>query len=234
MATDYYELLGVRPDASEEELKRAYRRLARELHPDTNPDPDAEERFKLVTVAYDTLRDPERRRRYDMFGPDGVRAAGDADPFANFAGAGLGDIFEAFFGGGSPFGGSTTTRGGRGRVARGNDLEATLQLEFEEAVFGAQREVSLRAPTTCGTCHGGGAAPGTSASACSLCNGTGEMRRGRPSILRQMVTATTCPPCSGPGGEIATPRPGCPGDGRRPQMRTYPVHVPARAHDRAT
>src|SRR3954453_20919158 len=131
--TEYYALLGVSPNADEDELKRAYRRLARELHPDTNPDPAAEEKFKEVTLAYETLRDPERRRRYDMFGPDGVRGAGGGgaagDPFSGFGG-GLGDIFDAFFGAGT---GRTRT----GPV-RGNDLEVQLQLQFEEAVFGAQ------------------------------------------------------------------------------------------------
>src|SRR3982751_119732 len=138
MANDYYALLGVPPNASDDEIKKAYRKLARELHPDTSPDdPAAEERFKEITLAYDTLRDPERRRRYDMFGPDGVRAgagaSGGGDPFSGFGGAGLGDIFEAFFGGG--FGGAGGRPGGRTRVVRGNDLESTLDLEFEEAVF---------------------------------------------------------------------------------------------------
>src|SRR5436190_3662735 len=227
MPTDYYELLGVQPGASDEELKRAYRRLARELHPDTNPDPAAEERFKEVTLAYETLRDPERRRRYDMFGPEGVRGSGAAggDPFAGF-GAGLGDIFDAFFGAGT----------GRTRTGpiRGNDLEVQLDLHFEEAVFGAQREVQVRAPSMCATCDGTGAKPGTSPTVCGQCGGSGELRRVRNSILGQMVTSTPCPRCGGAGQEITTPCPDCHGDGRRTESRTYLVEVPAGVDDGST
>src|SRR5439155_20931095 len=159
MTTDYYELLGVAQSASEDEIKRAYRRLARELHPDANGgDPEAEDRFKEVTAAYETLRDPERRRRYDMFGPEAMAGAQayDGKPFAG----GLGDLFETFFGsafGGSPFGG-----GRRGERMRGPDMEVSLELEFEEAVFGAQKEVRLSQPVACPTCRGSGARPGTS------------------------------------------------------------------------
>jgi len=225
VAADYYELLGVRRDASEDDLKRAYRRLARELHPDTRPDdPAAEERFKQVTLAYDTLRDPERRRRYDRFGVDGVKGAGGAgegaDPFAGFSGAGLGDIFDAFFGGGG------RTRGPSGPM-RGNDMETVLDLEFEEAVFGAQQEVSLRAPTPCATCAGSGASPGTSPTTCAGCGGAGEVRRVRQSILGQMVTASPCPRCGGTGQEISSPCPDCRGEGRRTDTRAYTVEVPA-------
>src|SRR5688572_29447493 len=161
MATDYYELLGVQRGASADELKKAYRRLARELHPDTNPDPSAEERFKEVALAYEVLSDPQRRQRYDMFGPEGTAGAGaGGDPFA---GAGLGDIFEAFFGGagGNPFGGGGRGRGPSG-PPRGADMELRVDLEFEEAVFGVARDVTLRLPVACATCDATGAKPGTS------------------------------------------------------------------------
>lgn len=232
MADDYYDLLGVSRNATEDEIKRAYRRLARELHPDANPDdPAAEERFKHVTVAYETLRDPERRRRYDLFGPEAVRAgAGASDPAGGFGG--IGDIFDAFFGGAGfggagGFGGGFGTRGGRARSTRGSDLEAVVDLDFEEAVFGVQREVRMtRVPVTCDTCQGSGARPGTHPSTCSECHGSGEVRRVRQSILGQMVTSGPCPRCGGLGQEITTPCRDCGGEGRRLGDRTYVVDIP--------
>jgi molecular chaperone DnaJ len=229
MAGDYYDLLGVSRNASDDEIKKAYRRLARELHPDANPDdPSAHERFKEVSTAYETLRDPERRRRYDQFGPEGARV-GAGDPFGfGGAGGGIGDIFDAFFGGaaGGGFGG-----GRRGGPARGNDLELLIELEFEEAVFGVRREIRLRAPVPCDTCEATGAAPGTSVTTCAQCGGTGEVRRVRQSILGQMVTASPCPRCGGQGQEIATPCPDCRGDGRRTEEKTYEVDIPAGVDD---
>lgn len=223
MASDYYGLLGVSPNASDDEIKKAYRRLARELHPDLNPgDKSAEDRFKEITLAYETLSDRERRRRYDMFGPEG--AQGPTDPFSTMAGAGLGDLFDAFFGG-SPFGGSRT-RGYNG-PPRGADAELALDLSFEEAVFGAAKQVSLRANVACATCSGSGARPGTTPTRCTTCEGTGEVRRVRQSILGQMVTASPCHRCGGTGEEVASPCTDCHGDGRRTEERTYSVDVPA-------
>lgn len=229
MATDYYELLEVDRNATEDEIRRSYRRLARELHPDANGgDPRAEERFKEVTTAYETLRDPERRRRYDMFGPETART-GAADP-GSFFGGGLGDLFETFFGGGS-FSGS---RGGRQGPVRGNDAEIGLELSFEDAVFGVEREVSVRTMVACEVCSGSGAAPGTSPVRCDACGGSGEIRQIRQSLLGQMVTASPCGRCRGLGEIIQSPCQRCRGEGRHLDERTYNVEVPAGVDDGST
>ena len=231
MAESYYDLLGVRPDVTDDELKRAYRRLARELHPDANGgDPAAEARFKEVTVAYETLRDPERRRRYDLFGPDGSRSGGQAggEPFVG----GLGDLFDAFFGGGaSPFGGGAPQRSG---PRRGEDAEAILDLRFDEAVFGVARTLDLRQPVTCEKCGGSGSASGTNPVRCPDCAGTGQVRRVRQSILGQVVTTTPCNRCRGIGEVVTAPCPTCRGDGRHVADRSVRVEVPAGVDDGTT
>ncbi|HEV8297728.1 MAG TPA: molecular chaperone DnaJ [Acidimicrobiales bacterium] len=227
MATDYYELLGVSRDASDADIKRAYRQLARRYHPDANPeDPAAEAKFKEIAVAYETLSDPQRRSQYDRFGPDGPAAVGDP-----FAGGGLGDIFEAFFGG-SGFGGGAS-RGPSG-PPRGSDLEAVTELDFAHAVFGGEVSVTVNTLVGCNTCEASGCAPGTYPSSCGDCGGTGQVRRVRQSILGQMVTASVCPRCSGLGKTIATPCRDCGGEGRTREQRTYTVEVPAGVDDGAT
>jgi molecular chaperone DnaJ len=219
MATDYYELLGVTPQASDEDIKRAYRRMARELHPDsTGGDAGAEARFKEVTRAYEVLRDPERRARYDRYGPEGVDGPVGGDVFF---GSGLGDIFDAFFGG---VGG----RGQRGAgPVRGADAEVVLELTFREAVFGAAREITVDELVSCEACSGSGARPGTTATSCPDCQGAGEVRRVRQSILGQVVTAVPCRRCGGMGETITSPCPQCRGDGRTAQTVTFTVDVPA-------
>jgi len=227
MAADYYALLGVDPGASDDDIKRAYRRKARELHPDrTGGDPAAEARFKEVTLAYEVLRDPERRARYDRFGPEGVDAptGGMADAFF---GGGLSDIFDAFFGGGA----GTRRRAG---PMRGADAEVVLEIELRQAVFGAAREVAVEQPVTCTTCAGSGARPGTTAMRCPDCQGTGELRRVRQSILGQVVTATPCTRCQGLGEAIASPCPDCRGDGRRMEHKTFTVEIPAGVDEGST
>jgi len=235
-AEDYYAILGVTRTANEDEIKRAYRQLARELHPDIHAGSPAaastnEERFKLVNRAYETLKDPERRRQYDMFGAEGERAGG-GDPFAGFSGGGLGDIFDAFFGGSGGFGTRTGAR--RAGPRQGENVEAILDLEFAEAVLGAEKEVVVRAASLCETCSGTGARPGTTAVTCSTCQGQGELRRVRQSLLGQMVTASPCPRCNGTGEEITSPCTECRGQGRRMDERSYTVEVPAGVDDGAT
>jgi molecular chaperone DnaJ len=221
--SDYYELLGVARSATEDEIKRAYRQLARTLHPDANGgDPVSEARFKEVTVAYETLRDPERRRRYDTFGPEGMR--GNGAQGGDVFGAGLGDLFDAFFGGGGAAG-----FGGGGRPAgprRGDDVELVLELRFEEAVFGVERSVNWRGPVACATCAGSGARPGTTPTSCPDCHGAGQVRRVRQSILGQVVTSAPCPKCHGYGEIVTSPCPDCRGEGRRQDDRSVTVEVP--------
>jgi molecular chaperone DnaJ len=228
MATDYYELLGVARDASDADIKRAYRGLARKYHPDANPDdPEAEARFKEIARAYETLCDPQRRANYDRFGADGPAGMG-GDPFGG--GGGLGDIFEAFFGGGFGNGGGRQQSG----PPRGSDLEVVAELEFETAVFGGEASVNVTTLLACGTCDATGAAPGTAPVRCDTCDGTGQVRRVRQSILGQMVTASVCSQCGGLGERIASPCPDCAGQGRTREQRSYTVEVPAGVDDGAT
>lgn len=221
MATDYYELLEVERNADSGEIKRAYRIAARRYHPDNNPgDAEAEARFKEVANAYEVLSDPEKRAHYDRFGADGPRGGGD--PFAGFGGAGggLGDIFDAFFGGQ----GQGPTRSG---PASGPDLEVAVEIDFEAAVFGTAEEVTVRTAVACETCEATGAKPGTHAERCAQCGGAGQVRQVRQSILGQMVTAVACPVCRGAGEVISDPCETCDGEGREITEKTYTVDIPA-------
>lgn len=217
MPEDYYELLGVERDASADEIKRAFRRLARQYHPDVaGDDPDTEARFKEIARAYETLSDPERRARYDRFGAEGVGIGGDP-----FVGVNLSDLFDAFFGG-DPFNarGDATPR-------RGPDAEVKLQLEFAEAVFGAEKTIDLRLPVECEECDASGCAPGTHPETCRQCGGAGEVREVRRSILGQIVSARPCPRCRGIGRMITSPCKECGGEGRVTRSRSLQVEVPA-------
>lgn len=226
---DFYELLGVSRNATGDEIKRAYRKRARELHPDANSgDAHAAEQFKEVARAYQVLSDADQRARYDRFGEAGVGGASAGGPSAeDIFGGGLGDIFETFFGGGgaSPFGGGRS-RGPTG-PPRGQDLEVVADLSFEQAVFGDQITVEMKLPSRCDDCGGTGAGGGTRPVTCSDCNGSGQVQRVRQSLLGQMVTATTCARCGGLGQVITTPCTTCRGEGRVTIDKSYQVDVPA-------
>jgi molecular chaperone DnaJ len=228
--SDYYQLLGVDREAGSEEIKRAYRRLARQYHPDVNGnDPEAVERFKEISKAYSVLSDPEKRQRYDAYGDAGVDgfAGPAADPFAGF-GASFDDLLGAFFGGGDPFASRPRSRS---RARRGESIGMRLRLPFTEAVFGVSKDVRVRAAAACGRCGGSGAKPGTEPTVCSRCNGSGQQRTVRQSLLGQLVTATTCPVCAGSGQEVRSPCPECRGQGLLMQDTTLTIDIPPGLED---
>ena len=234
VVADYYELLGVRPGASADDLKRAYRRKARELHPDANPgDAASEEQFKHVARAYEVLSDPDLRARYDRFGEQGVSGAAGANA-SDLFGGGLGDIFEAFFGGNAGFGGGNGRRGGPVPAPRGQDLEVRADLPFRDAVFGATLPVKLRTYAPCEACAATGAGAGTKPVMCVDCEGSGQVRRVRQNLFGQMVTAAPCARCSGLGQVVMTPCPTCNGEGRRLDEPTLSIEVPAGVDDGTT
>lgn len=223
---DYYSVLGVTRDASVGDVKKAYRNLARKYHPDVNVhDPDAEERFKEATEAYEILSDPEKRQAYDTYGT--VRPGGGGfGGFTDFGGFGaFDDIFEVFFG---------DTRGARGGPKRGSDLATEIEIDFEEAVFGAERKVEVVRLTTCDACQGTGAKSGTSASTCRTCGGAGRVRSVQQTVFGSFSRTSGCPTCSGTGQVIETPCSECTGQGRRNVAEEIPVEVPAGIPDGAT
>ena len=223
MATDYYGLLGVSPKASDDELKKAYRKLARELHPDVNPDPEAQERFKQVTAAYEVLSDPQKRQVVDL-GGDPLASGGGAGPgFGGQGFGGLGDIMDAFFGGGS--------RGPRSRRQQGADALIRIECDLAETAFGTNRELTVETAVLCTTCDGQGTASGTLPSTCETCRGRGEVQQVQRSFLGQVMTTRACPRCTGTGTVIEHPCGECHGDGRVRARRTLTVKVPAGVED---
>lgn len=226
MPRDHYEVLGVDRDAGAAEVKSAYRRLARQHHPDANDgDSAAESEFKAVAASYKVLSDPEARQSYDRFGHDGPSAGMAGDPFG-----GINDIFESFFGGGGVGGGGRRRSGPR----PGEDLETTILVDFEEAVFGSEEEITVRTAVACTSCEATGLTPGTSAEQCGGCRGSGQVRQVRQSVLGQMVTAAPCPTCSGRGEVFPDPCVDCRGEGRRVEECSFTVNVRAGVDDGTT
>jgi molecular chaperone DnaJ len=222
---DYYEVLGLSRNAGEDEIKKAFRRLARQYHPDVNKEKGAEARFKEINEAYEVLGDAQKRQAYDRFGHAAVSGAGaGANPFEGFGFGSINDIFEQFFAGAA----GTARRGG---TQRGADLRYELTISFEEAVRGCQKEIEIPRWETCPTCRGNGAQPGTSTARCTACQGTGEIRRVQQSIFGQFVNVMVCDRCRGEGRVITTPCERCRGQGRIRNVRRVTVNIPAGVDD---
>ena len=228
MARDYYDTLGVDRSADDATIKKAFRKLARELHPDVNAhDPDAEEKFKEAAAAYEVLNDPERRRLYDSYGEDGLRGRGyapDMDAFGSVS-----DLFSAFFGGGSGFdifGGGGGGRRGRGGAMQGADVVATASIDLAESAHGKTVEIAYEAATMCPRCSGNGAEPGTPIVACATCDGTGQHQRVARTAFGQLVRTTVCEVCGGEGRIPETPCHECEGAGMVSEHRRVAVDIP--------
>lgn len=227
MAVDYYQVLGVSRDADKDELKRAYRRLARKYHPDVNKDPGAEEQFKEINRAYEVLSEPETRARYDRFGEAGVSGAGAAG-YQDFGDmGGFADIFETFFSGfgGAPGGAQQQAR--RRGPTRGNDLRLDLKLDFRDAIFGGEKEIKVAHLETCGSCSGSGAKPGTKPQTCSTCSGQGQVRRATRTPFGAFTQVTVCPTCEGSGQMIVDKCESCAGQGVKRQQKKLKITIPA-------
>jgi molecular chaperone DnaJ len=219
---DYYEILGVTRNASADELKAAFRKLARQFHPDVNKEAGAEEKFKELNEAYAILSDPEKRAAYDRYGKEGLSGMGGMPDFTTVD---FSDLFEELFGGFGGFGGGNTRR--RNAPRRGADLQQTVVLSFEEAVFGIEKDIEITRDEACSHCHGTGAEPGTQPTKCATCGGRGEVRQVRQTFLGSMVQVTTCPACNGTGETISSPCHVC--RGRRLERKTVhkTISVPA-------
>lgn len=224
--TNYYDILGVSKDASQAEIKSAFRKKARELHPDVNKAPDAEEKFKELGKAYETLSNEEKRSLYDRYGEEGLSNAGYSSegPF-DFGFGNINDIFESFFGGMGGFGGSHTVD--PNAPQRGHDLRLDLELEFEEAAFGVEKEIKIDHLEMCKDCYGTGAEPGTKPSICPDCDGKGRVAHVTRTILGSIQQVTVCPKCGGTGQIIGSPCKKCHGEGRREVEKTLKVKIPA-------
>ncbi|GAA5113007.1 molecular chaperone DnaJ [Haloechinothrix salitolerans] len=229
MARDYYGILGVAKNASDQEIKRAYRKLAREFHPDVNPSEDAQQKFAEVTTAYEVLSDPQKRKIVDLGGDpmdNGASARGGRDPFAGFGG--LGDIMDAFFGGGA---GAAAGRGPRSRVQPGSDALIRVGLTLEECATGLSKEIAVDTAILCDLCRGDGTNEGATMATCDTCDGRGEIQSVQRSFLGQVVTARPCPVCHGFGEVITDPCRKCGGDGRVRSRRTVTAKIPAGVGD---
>jgi molecular chaperone DnaJ len=230
---DYYDILGVSKSASEDEIKKAYRKLAIKYHPDKNPDdPSAEDKFKEAAEAYEVLSDAQKRQRYDQFGHQGVNGGG------GFNGGGFSDVNDIFsrFGdifGDTPFGDFFGNSGGRGgkRMRKGDSLRIKLKLNLEEVANGVEKKIKVKRYTTCETCGGNGAKGGTALKTCSTCSGSGQVRRTVNTMLGQMISTSTCPTCNGEGSIVSDRCDACMGEGRQLTEETISVRIPAGVAD---